>query len=183
MSLLKTLKLGNYTFTDCHHLVLNALIFNLKLNIHEQGKMPRVDEKLLHKGPPCYLTEKSAKNTKFHVLHKKGEITVEHLDWTDFEKKSLENCDILLGSDIVYERSILKSLCTVLKSFMASNQSPLVFIACTERSHKTLRCFEEALVESNLSFKIIHRMLYSPAETILSSDVLHQPTRIYEIFN
>ena len=38
-----------------------------------------------------------------------------------------------------------------------------------------------ALKEVHLTFEIIAKGTYSPAENILCSDVLHHPTRIYEI--
>ena len=58
----------------------------------------------------------------------------------------------------------------------------MALMACTERSFTTLECFHRSLVECGLAFEIIHRASYSPAETILVSDVQHQASRLYKIW-
>ena len=84
--------------------------------------------------------------------------TVQKLDWLDTtaiqskidtsNKDSIPNIDydIILGSDIVYERSLILPLCKVLKSYLYQKEEDkcqkVAYIACTERSHTTLGCFE-----------------------------------------
>ena len=58
----------------------------------------------------------------------------------------------------------------------------IALIACTERSFTTLECFHRSLLECGMAFEIIHRASYSPAETILVSDVQHQASRLYKIW-
>ena len=89
--------------------------------------------------------------------------------------------DVILGSDIVYERSLIPPLCQLIHSFLSASDGslPVAYIACTERSRTTLQCFEEEISKAGLMYEIIHKGSYSPTETILSSDVQHQPTRLY----
>ena len=62
------------------------------------------------------------------------------------------------------------------------DEGAVALIACTERSFTTLECFHRSLLERGLAFEIIHRASYSPAETILMSDVQHQASRLYKIW-
>ena len=87
-------------------------------------------------------------------------VTVKKLDWltqNTLEKPRIENdtkvvthtdvsesqtFDVILGSDIVYERSLIKPLCEILKQNLRVASSAIAYIACTERSRTTLECFE-----------------------------------------
>ena len=53
-----------------------------------------------------------------------------------------QTLDVILGSDIVYERSLIKPLCKILKQNLRVASSAVAYIACTERSRTTLECFE-----------------------------------------
>ena len=98
-----------------------------------------------------------------------------------FRKKRPEvNPGVILGSDIVYERSLIAPLCQVLDQYLRKSGC-LAFIACTERSATTLQCFEDSLSKQGLVFIVVARGTYSPQENVLCSDVQHQPTRIYQI--
>ena len=57
--------------------------------------------------------------------------------------------DVILGSDIVYERSLIKPLCEILKQNLRVASSAVAYIACTERSRTTLECFEVYLTIYN----------------------------------
>ena len=57
--------------------------------------------------------------------------------------------DVILGSDIVYERSLIKPLCKILKQNLTVASSAVAYIACTERSRTTLECFEVYLTIYN----------------------------------
>jgi hypothetical protein len=46
----------------------------------------------------------------------------------------------------------------------------------------TLLCFEKAMEDKDLSFEVIQRGMYAPNDHILCSDVLHQMTKIYQVF-
>ena len=54
--------------------------------------------------------------------------------------------DIILGSDIVYDRSLIMPLCELLKGYLCREINDdcrkVAYIACTERSVTTLKCFE-----------------------------------------
>ena len=185
LSLIKTLNTKSYVFTDCHFKVLNSLIYNVNLNT---GEKPA--ESLMRKatefGPPTKIKESMAKTTSFHrTLDDGREISVRNLDWVHFDENSFKNevgnVDIVIGSDIVYERSLLPHLCKVVKCLLGDFRASCAIIACTERSFTTLNCFEEELKKQGLNFGVIHKAAIFPSESILSSDVQHQATRIYKV--
>ena len=94
-------------------------------------------------------------------------MTVKKLDWltqNTLENPRIENdtkevthtdvsesqtFDVILGSDIVYERSLIKPLCEILKQNLRVASSAVAYIACTERSRTTLECFEVYLTIYN----------------------------------
>ena len=57
-----------------------------------------------------------------------------------------QDYNVILGSDIVYERSLILPLCKVLKGYLNieghDDHEKVAYIACTERSRTTLECFE-----------------------------------------
>lgn len=201
ITLLKTHSIRDYTFTDCHYRVLNFLIHNLQMNfppVSAEGialssstssaASDSLQERIRQTtdGPPMLIKEDKVKGTSYHqkINDSGGEIVVQHLDWTEFNAEDFRKFDVILGSDIVYERSLIPGLCSVIRNFLTRSESSspgVAYIACTERSHTTLKCFEEELDKAQLSHKVIHKLSYSPTETILSSDVQHQPTRLYRI--
>ena len=78
--------------------------------------------------------------------------------------------------------TILVSIRSLLLIGDKDGDGAVALIACTERSFTTLECFHRSLLERGLAFEIIHRASYSPAETILVSDVQHQASRLYKIW-
>ena len=83
----------------------------------------------------------------------------------------------------MYERTLLPGLAAVIKAVLkrSLDAEPVAYIACTERSHTTLSCFESALETENLEHKVIHKGFFGPTEVMLSSDVQHKPVRLYSI--
>ena len=144
----------------------------------------------MKEGPAMLIREEKVRGTSYHQKMNttdggdSREIVLKHLDWMDFNAEEFKKVDVILGSDIVYERSLIPGLCRVVRAFLSgsdSSSSPVAYIACTERSHTTLKCFEEEMSSCHLNYAVIHKGTYSPTETILSSDVQHQPTRLYKI--
>lgn len=191
MSLLKTMSPKSYTFTDCHFKVLNFLIYNLKANFPDErdsAKMAseyKVRLKETEFGPPMTIKEDRVSDTSYHFkFGSEGqEAVVKHLDWINFPSKQETKYDLILGSDIVYERGLLGPLSKVIRTLLVNSSSsePMAYIACTERSYTTLDCFHTELDNVGLSYDIVHRGVYSPTESILNSDVPHQVTRLYKI--
>ena len=137
---------------------------------------------------------------------------MKHLDWVAFDgdKFLRPKANLIIGTDIVYERTLLPALSSVLRctfknlcsnkhlgfpkiSFFRSllligcedekgGDGAIALIACTERSFTTLDCFHRSLLECGLAFEIIHRHYFNPTETILVSDVQHQASRLYKIW-
>ena len=65
---------------------------------------------------------------------------------TDIASQKRQDYNVILGSDIVYERSLILPLCKVLKGYLNiesdDDHEKVAYIACTERSRTTLECFE-----------------------------------------
>lgn len=188
ITLLKALDIGSYTFTDCHVNVLNFLVHNLEQNFAADD-VPE-DELLNYRlrcikvGPKRVFHPEDPTSKSFHqkVGGSDYRAVVERLDWTDpAEELMKKDFHILLGSDIVYERSLIAPLCHVLHRFLRKGN--VAYIACTQRSATTLECFETQMKDKGLNFNVVAKGSYSPTENILCSDVSHQPTRIYEIMH
>ena len=192
MSLLKSCQTRHVTFTDCHHKVLNFLVYNLKLNFGEGDRSRDVLRHHTESGPPTVIHENNVKDVVFHkrINHEGDEsdetrtASVQHLDWTRFNPDALQStADVILGSDIVYERSLLPPLAHVIRTVLSSASATAVaYIACTERSHTTLSCFESALEKEQLKHEVVHKGFFGPTEVMLSSDVQHKPVRLYKIW-
>lgn len=179
MHLIKSFpKIKSYLFTDTHPQVLKTALFNIRLNF--DAKITG-DTDLLRScsdtGPPKGPQEQ-------FPWHFDDRLRVEKLDWTQFtgsESAFNQKVDYILGADIVYERSLIAPLCSVLKKLILNNPEAKALIACTERSTTTLNCFEEELKKIALNFAIVGRGFYTPAESLFCSDVSHQHTRIYQV--
>ncbi len=180
ISLLKRQALESYTFTDCHSKVLDAIKFNVRLNFQDDLADQCDLDQVLTRGPP-------QSDQDFNLSLLSGpKLSVRCLDWVtarneDLKEAFVNQVDIIMGADIVYERSLIEPLVRVIQIVLDLNPKTVAFIACTERSKTTIECFENALAKANLLYKIIHKMFYSPEESLLCSDVQHQASTIYEI--
>ncbi|GMR42255.1 hypothetical protein PMAYCL1PPCAC_12450 [Pristionchus mayeri] len=77
-------------------------------------------------------------------------VKMQTLDWTKFEKsKEMEGTNLILAADVVYDRSLLPSLCNVLCSLITS-ADVLCLVSCTKRDPLTLEAFEKQLNASGL---------------------------------
>ncbi len=185
LTLLKTLPIASYTFTDCHFRVINAVIQNIELNMGGDNHNYEHRLKQLQTGPDSIVSEETVGTVKYEKNLNNSSIKVRHLDWTDANSSNLDfsDFDLLLAADVVYERSLLPHLCNVISKFLHFDprSDDSAFVSCTERSPTTLSEFERCLDESDLEFEICFRGRYSPGSSLLSSDVQHQFTRVYRI--
>ena len=184
MHLLSNLAIESYTFTDGHPEVLKAVAFNLKLNNGALDTLKYEEfEAFATWGYPDIATE--VRNEIWSKTKNSSQVFVAKLDWLEPPIYELDPCfqgiEVILGADIVYERSLIPPLCRVLNCLLKQQNGCKALISCTERSATTLNCFETNLSEQNLHFSVIGRGFFTPAESLLCSDVLHQATRIYEI--
>ena len=66
-----------------------------------------------------------------HVTHRQKiaqddnscEVTLRQLDWLKFEGNDFKEVDVILGTDIVYERTILPALCNVIRTILVKISS------------------------------------------------------------
>uniref|UniRef100_A0A0K2TVL2 Uncharacterized protein n=1 Tax=Lepeophtheirus salmonis TaxID=72036 RepID=A0A0K2TVL2_LEPSM len=176
-----------YTFTDTHHNVLNFLNYNIHLNLTQTPSYKDSYASIMKNGPPTIITPSNNNSLiAYYRIQKdnpeKDSVSLRKLDWnTGLPKYNLREFDVILGSDIVYERSLIPPLVGVLKTAMDIDSKRRAYIACTERSQTTLDIFETEILNNGLRYEILYKGMYSPRENILNSDVQHQRTRIYEI--
>ncbi len=46
------------------------------------------------------------------------DVTLRHLDWLKFNGDDFKEVDVIVGTDIVYERTILPELCDVIRTLL-----------------------------------------------------------------
>ena len=126
----------SYIFTDCHKTVLEAVNFNIMINLTETKPSQEVLVTSAESGPPSV-------DVPFPWSHltSNGDCTVlvDKLDWVaiaDNTKLGYEGIDLLLGADIVYERSLIQPLVLVMSNILRQNVNAICYICCTERSGK-----------------------------------------------
>lgn len=117
-----------YIFTDCHPLVLNQLKHNLNINI--SGKdWPR-------------LTDKTV-------------VDVIEFNWEDTSNTNLEilnEAELIIGADIVYDKSLILSLSSILEKLL-NDSVKLAVIACTVRNQETVDIFISEIKSKGLEIE------------------------------
>lgn len=187
LSLLRSFGMESFVFTDCHVKVINAIINNLQLNFPADSSVKDLDPNELleqtQSGPHYVIPEEKLRSVSYHQKVGQCSTSVQHLDWLKYDGSTLPKVDVILGTDIVYERTYLAPLCGLIQDLLKRSDSmdPTAYIACTERSFTTLDCFNDELKKHGLNYAVISKGSYSPTETIVNSDVCHQATRLYRI--
>ena len=128
----------SYIFTDCHKTVLEAVNFNIMINLTETKPSQEVLVGSAESGPPSVDL-----SFPWSHLTSNGACTVlvEKLDWLDIDNNNTKvaeykGIDLLLGADIVYERSLIQPLVQVISNILRQNANANCYICCTERSGK-----------------------------------------------
>ena len=129
----------SYIFTDCHKTVLETVNFNIMINLIKTKPSQEVLVTSAERGPPSV-------DVPFpwtHLASINGGCTtvqVQKLDWIATDNTKLgyeeEGIDLLLGADIVYERSLIQPLVQVISNILRQNANANCYICCTERSGK-----------------------------------------------
>ncbi|XP_050668061.1 putative uncharacterized protein DDB_G0277003 [Leptidea sinapis] len=108
--------------TDCHDDVLLNICKNVIINFPDSIQI-KEDESIAYK-----------------IQNKILE--VKKLDWYYADEYPVEDVpDIIVGTDIVYDPSIIKALCNVLQIFFKKNSNLCVYIACVIRNESTFKLF------------------------------------------
>ncbi|XP_014277194.1 protein-lysine N-methyltransferase EEF2KMT isoform X2 [Halyomorpha halys] len=117
-----------YIFTDCHPLVLDQLKHNLNINI--SGKdWPRLADKTV--------------------------VDVVEFNWEETLNTNLENfkeADLIIGADIVYDKSLILSLSSILEKLL-DDSAKLAVIACTVRNQETVDTFISTIKSKGLEIE------------------------------
>ncbi|QQP56479.1 Uncharacterized protein FKW44_001158 [Caligus rogercresseyi] len=142
--LLKTCpSIQEYTFTDTNNSVLNFLNFNITLNLSQESSADAAAsyKQAMKLGPPSVITSSNADSVIAYYKRpsdkekQQASVSLRKLDWNHGlpPKWNLRDFDLILGSDIVYERSLIPPLVDVLKSSMELDPRRRAYIACTEK--------------------------------------------------
>ncbi|ODV63576.1 protein-lysine N-methyltransferase ASCRUDRAFT_73397 [Ascoidea rubescens DSM 1968] len=87
-------------------------------------------------------------------------IQVQRLLWNDPDDfSSISDFDVIIGSDLTYDRSIIPDLINLLKKSLNTNKQRFALISASVRNIETTLFFENLLTSNNLSFKIIEKCL------------------------
>jgi hypothetical protein len=105
--------------------VLNFLVYNMKINFPTPGREDQDDncykemEKCTSHGPETLFKESHESEVTYRQEVQQDnnicDVTIRQLDWSKFNSDDFKKVDIILGTDIVYERTILPALCHVIR--------------------------------------------------------------------
>uniref|UniRef100_A0A0K2U9L6 Protein FAM86Alike [Bombyx mori] n=1 Tax=Lepeophtheirus salmonis TaxID=72036 RepID=A0A0K2U9L6_LEPSM len=101
--------------------------------------------------------------------------TVQELNWST--SPSMEKPHLVVGSDVVFDPSVLKDLCNTLSFLMMSGGE--AYVACTERNEATLNEFESEIERVGLSKKVVE--ICQDKDYRVNDGDPHLPIRIYHI--
>jgi hypothetical protein len=83
-------------------------------------------EKCMSLGPASMFQEHKESRTTHRQQVKYDDnvcdVTIRQLDWLKFYENDFKKVDVILGTDIVYERSFLPPLCNVLTTLLVAIQ-------------------------------------------------------------
>jgi len=71
-------------------------------------------------GPPTFFHNDNEKDEIFEQAVVQSDknvckVSLSHLDWLNYNLEKYKKSDVVLGSDIVYERTLIEPLCKVLR--------------------------------------------------------------------
>jgi hypothetical protein len=108
---------------------------------------------------------------------------VQYLDWTDFKKETLLDFkpDVIMGSDLVYDRNILPGLASLLQNLLEINRcrKTHAYISCTQRNHQSMETFLSCIKNEGLHYEVVFRRTFSPSDCIMIS---HEPLHAVTLF-
>ena len=80
-------------------------------------------EKCMSSGPASIFQEsRTTHRQEVKFEDNMCDVTIRQLDWMNFDANDFKNVDVILGTDIVYERSFLPPLCQVIKTLLVTIQ-------------------------------------------------------------
>ncbi|XP_076037373.1 protein-lysine N-methyltransferase EEF2KMT-like isoform X1 [Oratosquilla oratoria] len=124
---------AGYTFSDHHPAVLKALSGNLTRNLGG------------------HTISSSDKTTDLHLEYEgTTEVDLISLDWED--DCSHHGYDIILGADLIFDKSSFKALTGTLKDLLGPKK--IAYFGCTLRNKDTFDLFKETVVSSGLVCKV-----------------------------
>jgi hypothetical protein len=111
-----------------------------------------------------------------------SEISIQQLDWTEFDAGSLPVCTVIVGSDLVYALSLIDPLISVLKSLLERDFTRNAFIACTHRNGEALQAFADGVQkEESLQIRRFLKRTFTPSDGVLMSREPLHPVTLFHI--
>ncbi|XP_043471228.1 protein-lysine N-methyltransferase EEF2KMT [Leptopilina heterotoma] len=148
LTVINTCSPKQYTFSDCHPIVMNLLFKNLmtnfsnKENFEKLSNQEKSDKRFEFEGKYNQQTEVRAVNLKWEEMNN---YLIDLIDNND------EEPEIVIAADVLYDSSNFSSLSNALKILLIHNQCHYAIIAATVRNSKTIDQFLEQL-DKNLSY-------------------------------
>jgi len=141
--------------TDHHDSVLYTLHQNVKANLnideHDYETITNKDECI------DYMKLRFPIQYKFSIGNCERHATVDKLDWEYFllneAKHERFTCDIVIGADIVFDKSVIPHLVNVIVKCLTDLGTEKVILANCVRNEDTDRIFVRNLETSNLFFE------------------------------
>ena len=140
--------------TDHHDSVLHTLHQNVKanLNIDEHDYETKIKDKCTDSTKLRFPIQYT-----FKVESSERQVIVDKLDWECFllneTKHERFTCDIVIGADIVFDKSVIPYLVNVIVKCLTDLGTEKVILANCVRNEDTDRIFMQNLENKNLSFE------------------------------
>lgn len=163
-----------YTFSDVHADVLNAIAINCHLNFTSCYGYQEL-KTWLRNGPPIQ------KETHLKTASEQG-IQIQHLDWLDCSDELIESLDydIIFGADLTYTLCLLQPLANLIKRLLkAKSECNSAFIACTHRKVGSIETFLQHVQDEGMDYSVAWRTTFGPQDACVVS---HEPLHTVTIF-
>ena len=152
-------------------------------DLHSQATL----KSWLDDGPSKVINSENVAHTYEQVRgFSGGRVTVRYLDWVDFRADDLNDqpIDVIVGSDLVYDLSVLPGLAFVIKSLLAANRSRKAeaYIACTMRKQESVATFLELVKGQGLSYEVVFKRVFSPTDCNMVTHEPLQPVTLFKIY-
>lgn len=124
-----------YTFSDCHSVVLNLLCKNLMANFSKNLEQ---------------LNDKTDGKLEFETKFQNTKVQVLNLKWEDMDNYLIDNeqkPEIVIAADVLYDSSNFLALSNALKTLLM-NGCQYAIIAATVRNSETIDQFLQQLGKS-----------------------------------
>lgn len=145
LTVINTCSPKQYTFSDCHPIVMNLLFKNLVTNFSNRANFEQFSTK-----------ENSDESFEFEgKFNRQTEVRAVNLKWEEMNNYLIDNNDgvpeVVIAADVLYDSSNFSALANALEILLIHHQCDYAIIAATVRNSNTIRQFLNQL-DKNLSY-------------------------------